>query len=92
MIFNDKYDLSMLYPGRTVFHISEFVGFMGCMVLYFLAKGDVDQARVYLGMLREVAPDHPTTRGLARRLEGSLITRALGRALKALRKETERED
>jgi hypothetical protein len=81
----------MLYPGRKVFHISEFMGFMGLMVLYFFAKGDVDQARIYHRMLREVAPDHPTTRSLARRLEGSLITRALGKALKALRKETKGE-
>ncbi|HZW30528.1 MAG TPA: hypothetical protein VFF52_07435 [Isosphaeraceae bacterium] len=90
IIFNNKYDLSMLYPGRTVFHITEFVGFMGVVASYFLAKGDWDQARRYHKMLREVAPDHPTTRDLTRRLEGTLITKALGRALKALQKDITR--
>jgi tetratricopeptide (TPR) repeat protein len=90
-IFNNKYDLSMLYPGREVFHITEFVGFMSVMVSYFLAKGDEGQARVYYKMLQDVAPDHPATRSLSRRMEGSLLVRALGKALKALRKETERE-
>ena len=91
IIFNNTYDLSMLCPGREIFHISEFVGFMSVMVSYFLAKGDVGQARVYYKMLQEVAPDHPATRSLARRLEATLLTRVLGKALKALGKKTGRK-
>jgi tetratricopeptide (TPR) repeat protein len=91
IIFNDKYDLSLLFPGREVFHITEFVGFMGVMVSYFLAKGDVDRAEVYHKMLREVAPDDPTTQSLERRMKLFWFAGVLEKAREALQKRTRRK-
>lgn len=67
-IFDDTYDLKMLYPEREEFHVSEVVGFMGIMALYFMKTQNYDVAGRYYGMLREIAPDHPITKRIGKRL------------------------
>jgi tetratricopeptide (TPR) repeat protein len=64
VIFNGKYDLSLLFPKRKRFHFTEAVGFMGVMGYYFLRKGDVEQAKTYHKILKELAPDEPHTKRL----------------------------
>ena len=61
-IFDHKFDLSLLYPGRKVFHVTEVVSFAGVMAQYFIATGRRDTAEVYRKTLREIAPGHPMTR------------------------------
>lgn len=34
-IFEGKYDLKSLYPKREIFHISEFLAFIGVWVVFF---------------------------------------------------------
>ena len=52
VIFNGKYDLSLLYPNRKRFHFTEAVGFMGVMGYYFMKKGDIEQAQTYHKILK----------------------------------------
>ncbi|MHB8764927.1 MAG: hypothetical protein ACYDA8_11420 [Deferrisomatales bacterium] len=61
-IFDGKLDLSILYPDRRVFHITEVVSFAGVMAQYFFLTGRRDAAEVYLKTLRDLAPEHPMTR------------------------------
>jgi len=55
-------------PGRPTFHVSEVVAFCGMVGQYFLSTQRIDAARVQLQMLRSVAPDHPQTKNLAKRM------------------------
>jgi hypothetical protein len=66
VIFNGKYDLSLLCPNRKRFHLTEAVGFMGVMGHYFMMKGDLEQAKTYHKILKELAPDRPETKLLDR--------------------------
>lgn len=67
-IFNNKFDLQMLYPQRNKFHITEFSGFMGVMGIYFFKKGDKERAKYYYDLLEQIAPQYPTTKQLKRLL------------------------
>ena len=58
VIFDDKFDLSLLYPKRKRFHVTEAAGFMGVMAFYYLKRGELERARLYHKVLKELAPDH----------------------------------
>ena len=75
-IFDDKYDLQMLYPNRKKFHISEFVNFMGIMGLYFVGVDQREIAERYNEMLQEVASDYPMAKRLNQALNPGILTRA----------------
>lgn len=66
VIFDGKYDLSLLCPKRKRFHVTEAVGFMGVMGYYYVKRGDVEQARPYYKILKSLAPDSPQTERLDR--------------------------
>ena len=61
-IFEGKFDLGMLYPNRKQFHISEMLNFSFVMARYFHAKGNKDQAERYYTVMKQLDPDHKTTR------------------------------
>jgi tetratricopeptide (TPR) repeat protein len=67
-IFNHAYDLTLLYPSRTTFHLSEFRGFMTLMGFYHLALHHRDSAICYHYLARYVDPCHPAVRLLGRKL------------------------
>lgn len=68
IIFNNAFDLKLLYPSREVFHISEFRGFMTLMGFYHLAIKEREQAECYHYLARRVDPHHPAVRLLTRSL------------------------
>jgi tetratricopeptide (TPR) repeat protein len=76
-IFENKFDLQMLYPQRKQFHISEVVGFAGIMGVYFLKIGKRKTAKLYYEILKQIAPHHRLTR----RLQRGLLFDWLGRLL-----------
>ncbi len=61
-IFDGNFDLSLLYPHRTRFHVSEFTGFTGVMCAYFASIGKQDTAQMLYKSLLKVAPDERITR------------------------------
>ena len=52
IIFDGKYDLSLLYPRRKRFHLTEVAGFMGVMGCYYIKRGDIERARPYYDILK----------------------------------------
>ena len=55
-IFDHKFDLKLLYPRRSRFHITEFVNFAGIMCRYFHAIGEQETADLFYQSLKRVAP------------------------------------
>lgn len=58
-ILKNRFELSLMYPNRKVFHISEFVAFYEMIVRYHIARGALDAAQSTLNVFKKVAPDHP---------------------------------
>jgi tetratricopeptide (TPR) repeat protein len=83
-IFDNTFDLKMLYPHRKLFHISEFVGFTYVMAAYFWRLGRKEVAERYFQMLQEVAPDHPAVERLTRLMALSVVGKALERLQRML--------
>ncbi len=46
--------LSQLYPERKFFHHSEWKAFCYALGLYWVQKGDVNQAKIYLGIINKI--------------------------------------
>jgi tetratricopeptide (TPR) repeat protein len=76
-VFDNKFDLQMLYPNRKRFHISEATGFMGIVGWYFVEIGERETAEKYYEILKQIAPDHPMTRRLHKKLSGGWLQRLL---------------
>ncbi|MFZ4702197.1 MAG: hypothetical protein ACOYMG_19315, partial [Candidatus Methylumidiphilus sp.] len=60
-IFDGNFDLSMLYPNRRQYHVTEFAGFTGVMCAYFAATGKLEPAQLLYKCLLEVAQDEGMT-------------------------------
>ena len=76
-IFDQKFDLQLLYPHRAVFHISEFIGFAAIMVEYHMRTGDLESAEMMYDLMEEMAPDAEATRQIGDLLATSLLLRTL---------------
>lgn len=55
-------------PEKELFHISEFLGFMTLMGHYHLQVDQEEKAECYYYLAHQVAPEHPSTQVLRRRL------------------------
>ena len=76
-IFEGKSDLKSLYPKRKVFHISEFLSFMGVWAVYFYKIGEKDLARSYYKIMRKADRSHPLTRSIKRQIYPPMRIRLL---------------
>jgi tetratricopeptide (TPR) repeat protein len=83
-IFEYKFDLKLLYPKRDMFHISEVTYFMGIAGVYFFDIGEREAAQTYLDMLKQLAPEHPMTKILNKRLSSGLIRQLERRILQGM--------
>lgn len=63
-VFKGGFDLKLMYPDRTQFHVSELAALATVAGEYFCLKGEYEVALRYLGLLEEVVPDHPGTEHL----------------------------
>ena len=81
VIFEHKYDLQMLYPKRTKFHISEVANFMGIMGMYFARTNQRDVAEKYNEIVQEIASDFQIAEMLNRELNPGITTRVLKKLL-----------
>lgn len=57
--FDNKFDLKLLYPHRSVFHFAEFLGFSKICAKYFYALGNTEQAQIYVDMIKKIDDTHP---------------------------------
>jgi tetratricopeptide (TPR) repeat protein len=78
-IFDNKFDLKLMYPHRDVFHLTEFVAFAGVAIEYLARVGEWKPANSLYDALAQVAPDHPATEQARLFLMRSLLGRALDR-------------
>jgi len=78
-IFEQKYDLQLLYPKRKRFHISEVVNFMGLMGVYFYEIGEKGVAEKYNAVLQKIAPNDPMAKRLQGRLSPNVLVRLFQR-------------
>ena len=84
-IFDNKFDLKLLYPKRSVFHVSEVMNFNYVMGMYFARIGKIDTAKVYYQVLKQIDSDDKMTKHLELLLAPALF---LERAKTELMKET----
>lgn len=56
-IFENKFDIKMLYPERTKFHVAECCGFAGVMCAYHCMIDKRETAELYHKMLVQLDPD-----------------------------------
>jgi len=68
IIFDNKFDLKLLYPKRKKFHITEVTGFMGITGLYYCETGKMKSAELCYNILRQLDPQDERTRQLKRKL------------------------
>jgi hypothetical protein len=74
-IFQNKFDLKILYPNRNRFHVTEFAGFTGVLCAYFCVTGERETAELLYKSLTEVSPDSDMVKYAKSFLQPSLITR-----------------
>ena len=58
-LLGEQPDLQQLEPEREVFHQTEVLAYYNNLIKYYRAKDDNKQAKKYLNILEEIAPDHP---------------------------------
>ena len=76
-IFDNKLELSLLYPHRKRFHTSEVIGFMSVIGRYLLGIGERDAAEKYYELLKKISPDSLQTKQLGKLLHPNLLVRLL---------------
>lgn len=60
-IFDNCFELPLLYPERRRFHISEVLGFHATMARYFYMRGEREIAERYYDLMEQLEPDNPRT-------------------------------
>jgi len=68
IVFNNCFDLNLLYPSRGTFHYSEFRGFMTLMGFYHLEREEREKAEEYYQLAFQVDPLHPSVAALEKKL------------------------
>lgn len=77
VIFDNKFDLKMLYPNRNTFHVTEFAGFTGVMCAYYCSIGERDAAQLLFNSLKKAMPESEMVNYAKRFLYPSLVTKLL---------------
>jgi len=80
-LFNDTWDLALLYPGRKKFHISEVVAFQGIAFQYMMRTGDLETADTIYELMEHIAPDDRQTAYMRRLIRGPFFLRLTRRLL-----------
>lgn len=86
-ILNNTFDLKMLYPTRSEFHISEVVNFNYITGCYFARIGKMEPAKVCCNVLKQLDPESPQARQIGELLEPSFF---LDRIKSAIEQEVQR--
>ena len=89
-IFNNKYELSLLYPKRKKFHIDEFIKFNWIMGVYFFKIGEIEKAKMYYEAIRSIEPRDKCTKMLKKLLYPSFLRRWVLKKLKQLEDKNKR--
>lgn len=63
-IFDNKFDLKLLYPERDKFHASEALGFFGITGIYFAEIGNLETAKRHLQIIEKLESKNYITKRL----------------------------
>lgn len=63
-----SFDLTVLYPDRKSFHVSEYRGFMTMAGFYYLLIRDQKKAKCYHFLAKSTDPNHPSVVCLGKKL------------------------
>ncbi|MCX6990071.1 MAG: DUF1186 domain-containing protein [Chlamydiae bacterium] len=69
--------LSQLYPERKIFHASEWNVFAYAMSLYWIQKGDINQAKIYLGIIQKITPNSYQVTDLQKKMKRNLYLQSM---------------
>src|SRR5688572_26106345 len=76
-VLDNKFDLKAMYPHRSVFHISEYLGLSALAVQYMMRTGNRQAAERLYEIMSQIAPDHPLTKKVENVIMGSVLLRAI---------------
>ena len=65
-IFDNRFDISLLYPERRQFHRSEVLNFSAVMARYFHAREEPKKAEMYYNIMKQMDPDSYITQVIDR--------------------------
>jgi tetratricopeptide (TPR) repeat protein len=71
--------LSQLYPERKIFHAAEWKSFSYAMGLYWIKKDNINQAKVYLGIIQNISPNSGEVKELQKEIKSKLFLQAMER-------------
>ena len=77
-LFDEKYTLNQVYPGRKTFHFTEVLSFNAFLSRYFLMQGNLDRAVIYYQTMYIIAEDHPQTIAIENMIGAELLSETLG--------------
>jgi hypothetical protein len=60
-----------------VFHVSEFTAMASVAIEYAIQTGDRESAKQILNVMKQIAPDHETTRAMQARMRPSPLEKLL---------------
>lgn len=69
--------LSQLYPKRKIFHVTEWKAFAYTMSLYWIQKGDINQAKIYFAIIQKIAPKSHEITDLQKKMKSQLFLQSL---------------
>ncbi len=85
LLFDNKFDLKLLYPGRSTFHVTEYIAFASIMVEYYMRIDEHEAARMLFGMMEQIDPNNRETVRLRKLLDTSVLLQAFQKMLGILR-------
>jgi tetratricopeptide (TPR) repeat protein len=91
-IFNNKFDLKLLYPRRKIFHITEFTAFNSVVALYHHKQGHHEIANKYYLLLKNSDPKHHLTKMVKRELHPNFFQRFLDKIAVKIQRKLEKLD
>ncbi len=68
-ILGKRFNLKIMYPQRDTFHITEVLALEHLLVKYFVRLENIDQAKIHLGIMKKLEPDHSTTKDASRAID-----------------------
>lgn len=77
--------LSQLYPERKIFHAAEWKAFAYAMSLYWIQKGDINQAKIYLAIIQKIAPKSSQVTDLQKKMKGKLFLQCMEKLQKEVK-------
>ena len=76
--------LSQLYPERKIFHAAEWKAFSYAMSLYWIQKGDINQAKIYLAIIQKIAPKSYQITDLQQKMKSKLFLQSMEKMKKEI--------